>query len=78
MQNLRNNLDSHKILVAETFEEHVNMIENIGQNNSKQVAMIEENKSMIVEKLGSFEDSVVTNIREATSHLDLSIYHKSF
>jgi hypothetical protein len=33
---------------------------------------------MIVTKLGSFEDSVVSNIKEATSHLDLTIYHKSF
>ena len=42
-----------------------------------QIQLVDENKTMILEKLSAFEDGVVTQFNQATRHLDLSVYNES-
>ena len=42
-----------------------------------QLKLVDEQKKMLLEKLSSFEDGIITQFKQATQNLDLSVYNES-
>jgi hypothetical protein len=64
--------------VEESLNDHIDLIESLSKKLDKQGHIIEDNKSMIIEKLGVFEAGVIKELKEATSHFSFKAYEDSF
>ena len=54
------------------------MIDALNKKCDRATGLIEENKGMLIEKLGIFENGIIQELKEATEHLDLKAYEESF
>ena len=64
--------------MEESLNDHIDLIESLNRKLDKQSETIEENKLMIIEKLGIFEQGVINELKEATSHFSFKAYEESF
>ena len=64
--------------MEESLNDHIDLIESLNRKLDKQGETIEENKLMIIEKLGIFEQGVINELKEATSHFSFKAYEESF
>jgi hypothetical protein len=64
--------------IDETMNDHIELIDNLTRRLEKQDLIIDENKVMIIEKLGIFEAGVINELKEATSHFSFKAYDDSF
>ena len=60
------------------MNDHIDLIESLNRKLDKQTQVIEDNKAMIIEKLGIFEAGVINELKEATSHFSFKAYEESF
>jgi hypothetical protein len=64
--------------MEDTLNDHIDLIESLNRKVDKQSQVIEDNKGMIIEKLGIFEAGVINELKEATSHFSFKAYEESF
>ena len=64
--------------MEESLNDHIDLIESLNRKLDKQGETIEDNKLMIIEKLGIFEQGVINELKEATSHFSFKAYEESF
>jgi hypothetical protein len=64
--------------MEESLSDHIELIEQLNKKLDKQQIIIEDNKSMIIEKLGIFEAGVINELKEATNHFSFKAYEESF
>lgn len=64
--------------MEESLNDHLDLIETLNRKLDKQNETIEDNKGMIIEKLGIFEAGVIRELKEATSHFSFKAYEESF
>eukprot|EP00347_Sterkiella_histriomuscorum_P008751 403343892 len=83
--NRANNLDQAVHLqtekvqkIEDSLNDHIDLIESLNKKLDKQAQVIEDNKGMIIEKLGIFEAGVINELKEATSHFSFKAYEESF
>jgi len=53
--------------VEESLNDQIDLIEALNKKLDKQNKVIEDNKTMIIEKLGVFEAGVIKELKEATN-----------
>lgn len=64
--------------MEDSLNDHIDLIESLNRKLDKQSQTIEDNKGMIIEKLGVFEAGVINELKEATSHFSFKAYEESF
>ncbi len=64
--------------MEESLNDHIDLIEQLNRKLDKQSVVIEDNKTMIIEKLGLFEMGVISELKEATNHFSFKAYEDSF
>lgn len=64
--------------IEDSLNDHIDLIESLNKKLDKQAQIIEDNKGMIIEKLGVFEAGVINELKEATSHFSFKAYEESF
>ncbi len=64
--------------MEDSLNDHIDLIESLNKKLEKQGQTIEDNKAMIIEKLGVFEAGVINELKEATSHFSFKAYEESF
>jgi len=62
----------------EIIEDHLDLLQVLNGKIDTTAALVDENKAFIIEKLRSFENSVIRELKQATEHLDLAAYETSF
>ena len=64
--------------MEDNLNDHIDLIESLNRKLDKQSQIIEDNKGMIIDKLGVFEAGVINELKEATSHFSFKAYEESF
>jgi len=64
--------------MEDSLNDHIDLIESLNRKMDKQAQVVEDNKGMIIEKLGIFEAGVINELKEATSHFSFKAYEESF
>ena len=80
-----NALDAQALVLTEKSQkldeaaaDHIDLIESLNRKVDKQLTQIEDNKSLIIDKLAVFQAGVINELKEATSHFSFKAYEESF
>lgn len=64
--------------LEDAASDHIDLIESVNRKADKMATAIEDNKSLVIDKLAVFQAGVINELKEATSHFSFKAYEESF
>ena len=81
MQHLSSKFDSNEKYqkagfekVNDTLSDHIQILEKVQKGMKTQAKRIEDNKSLVTDKIGEFEARVLKELKESTKHFSFKAY----